>query len=76
MKNNLSKKNLGISLVMALLLSTFLLGGTGPVRADYGPDNAYGYHDRNGDYHRYGYHNDHRGYWNHRNGVRFWINVG
>jgi hypothetical protein len=71
----MSRQNRGMSLVMAVLFSAFLLGGISQLKAWDGGGDRYGYHDRNGYYHRYGSHHNHRGYWDHRNGVRFWINI-
>jgi hypothetical protein len=62
-------------LVMAVLLSAFLLGGASQAWAHDGNQNDY--RDQSGVYHHYGYYHHHRGYW-HQNdsGVRFWINLG
>ena len=72
MKNIISRPN-RVSLTLAILLSAFTLAGIGQAIA-YGDGN--GFRDQGGNYHRYGYHHHHRGYWNQgQNGVRLWINV-
>jgi len=63
-------------LAMAVLFSTLLLGGASQALAHDRDRDQNGYRDRDGNYHHYGYRHHHRGYWNHRDGVRFWINVG
>jgi len=57
-------------LAMAVLFSSFLLGGTGSALAH---EN---YRDQHGNYHHYGYRHHHRGYWDQRDGARLWINIG
>jgi len=74
MKNIMSKDKLGTWLVMSLLAFTVLLGGTTQAIARDHDDDWNGYHNQHSNY--YYHHHHHRGHWGHRNGVRFWINVG
>ena len=76
MKNKMSRSNRGIALAIAVLFTAFLWAGAGQAGAYYGNQNQNGYWDNHHQYHNYGYHNHHRGYWNQSNGVRLWINVG
>jgi hypothetical protein len=75
MKNVISRPN-RVSLTLAILFSAFTLAGIGQALAydDHGDRN--GFRDQGGNYHRYGYHHHHRGYWNQgQSGVRLWINA-
>ncbi len=74
MKNIMSRYNRKIALVLALVFSVFLLGGTSQAVAREGNHDRVVHPNRSG--HHYGYHHHHRGYWGQRNGVRFWFNVG
>ncbi|MEO6845900.1 MAG: hypothetical protein ABI254_01485 [Chthoniobacterales bacterium] len=76
MKNIISRHNRGISLAIAILSCAFLLGGiTNSQANNWHHHNKHGYYDHNGNFHHYGYHNHHRGYWNQTNGTRVWINL-
>ena len=60
---------------VTLLFSVFLLGGALQAGAYDHHGDQDGYRDQGGQYHRYGYHNHHRGYWDRQNGVQLWINI-
>jgi hypothetical protein len=78
MKNIISPHNRRTLLAMAVLVSALLAGGATQAwaRDGYGYANQNDYRDQGGTYHHYGYHNNHRGYWNEQNGARIWISVG
>lgn len=76
--------------LVAALCFLFIVAGPSPVEAREGHRNYNSrsqyqkhysardrnvYRDRHGRYHRYEYRNNRRGYWNHHNGLRFWINI-
>ena len=80
MKNKISRHNRG-RLVMAVLFSAFMAGGVSQLRADdWGGHQRYnnqdGFWDGQRHYHQYDNYHHHRGYWDQRSGVRFFINVG
>jgi hypothetical protein len=60
---------------MLLLLAIFALGLGTQARAYDGHHDQNGFRDQSGNYHRYGYHHHHRGYWNQENGITLWINA-
>ena len=81
MKNILLRHNRKILLAMAVVLSAFLAGGVSQLRADdWGGHQRYqnqdGFWDGQHRYHQYDHYHNHRGYWDQRNGVSFFINVG
>ena len=77
MKNKISKRFRSLSCGVAIVLSTLVLGGMTPAWADHGhhDQDREGFRDHHGNYHRYGYHHHHRGYWDQQNGAQIWINI-
>ncbi len=76
MKNILSWRHRHLSIVVTLLFSVFLLGGAIQAGAHDDRGDRDGFRDHDGQYHRYGYHHHHRGYWNRdQNGAQLWINI-
>jgi len=80
MKNIMSRHNRGM-LVVAILLSAFLAGGVGQLRADdWGGHQRYydrdGFYNGQHQYYPYEHYRNHRGYWDQRGGVRVFINLG
>jgi len=76
MKNIVLNRARQLLMIVAIFFSLLLFGGIQPAPAhddDHGDQN--GFHDSHGNYHRYGYHHHHRGYWNEDNGPRIWINI-
>lgn len=70
-----------VLLSLALLFCVLIAGGVSQLRADdWGGHQRYnnqnGFYDGQHRYHNYDNYRNHRGYWDQRNGVRFFINVG
>ena len=63
-------------LAIAALSVTFMLATAGPSFGDdhFRHDDK-GYWDAHHHYHHYDYYQNHRGYWDERNGVRIFINL-
>ena len=60
--------------LLSLGLAAFLYTGASQAWADdHGHD---GFWDGHHHYHHYEYYHNHRGYWDERNGLRVWINIG
>jgi len=90
MEKNMSLNIRKIGWATAALCFTFLLTGTHQAEARDGHRNYHSryqnqkhytsrdrnvYRDRHGNYRRYEYRNNRRGYWSDNGGLRFWINL-
>ncbi len=76
MKNKMSWRPGQLSTAATLLFSIFLLGGALQAAAYDHHGDRDGFRDQSGQYHRYGYHHHHRGYWDRdQNGAQLWINI-
>jgi len=81
MKNPIAGSRRQLLLSIMILFSAFLTGGISQLRADdWGGHQRYnsqsGFYDGQRHYHQYDHYRNHRGYWDQRNGVSFFINVG
>jgi len=59
----------------AAVTVTLMLATAAPSRADGYRHDDHGYWDNHHSYHHYDYYQNHRGYWDERNGVRIFINI-
>jgi len=76
MKNILSWRQRHLSVALTLLFSAFLLAAAIPAGARDDRGDRDGGRGHDGQYHRYGYHHHHRGYWDRdQSGAQIWINI-